>query len=83
LWVPDRKPPHRKTNENDCVWPVPPNLSAVIRNLTWPAFEAELRRTLSPSSLIRTPEFLRGRERNLEQIRRASRAFEPSTRSRG
>jgi hypothetical protein len=43
----------------------------VIRNLARPAFEAELRRTLSPSSPIRTPEFLRGRERNLEQIRRA------------
>lgn len=43
----------------------------MIRNLSRPAFEAELRRTLSPSSPIRTPEFLHGRERNLEQIRRA------------
>lgn len=43
----------------------------MIRNFDRPAFEAELRRTLSPSSPIRTPEFLRGRERSLEQIRRA------------
>ncbi|WP_338928930.1 ATP-binding protein [Roseomonas mucosa] len=34
-------------------------------------FEAELRRTLSPSAPIKSPEMLRGRERNLEQIRRA------------
>ncbi|SDB74440.1 AAA family ATPase [Belnapia rosea] len=43
----------------------------MIRNLDRAAFEAVLRRTLSPSSPIRTPEFLRGRERSLEQIRRA------------
>lgn len=43
----------------------------MIRNLDRPVFESELKRTLSPSSPIRTPEFLRGRERNLEQIRRA------------
>ena len=43
----------------------------MIRNLNRAAFEAELLRNLSPSSPIRTPEFLRGRERNLEQIRRA------------
>jgi hypothetical protein len=43
----------------------------VIRKLYRPAFEAELRRTLSPFSQIRTPEFLRGCERSLERIRRA------------
>lgn len=42
-----------------------------IRRLDQGHFEALLREHLSPSRPIRSPEFLRGRTRNLEDIRRA------------
>lgn len=42
-----------------------------IPGITRGQFEAVLRTTLSPTTPIRSPEFLRGREQNLEVIRRA------------
>lgn len=42
-----------------------------IAGITRGFFEASLQQTLSPTSPIRSPEHLRGRERKLEDIRRA------------
>lgn len=42
-----------------------------IKGFTRPEFEAALKRTLSPTTPIRSAEFLRGREQKLEDIRRS------------
>jgi hypothetical protein len=43
----------------------------MIRDFDRDAFERTLRETLSPTTPIRTPQFLRGRDNLLEGIRRA------------
>src|SRR3954447_14399127 len=43
----------------------------MIRDFDRDAFERTLRETLSPTTPIRTPQFLRGRDNLLEEIRRA------------
>jgi hypothetical protein len=42
-----------------------------LAGFTREAFEATLQKTLSPTSPIRSPEHLKGREKKLEDIRRA------------